>query len=355
MLAADRAAHGELDAARTEEYIPDQEPLATWWRQLSPGTNYWRCQVPARHLPGQVLNFEKGDLVSDETYGAIIPRQKGAAIWPFAGNTTRGILMAAQREQGFRVLMEADDNYILGADLRISQWADTVEEADGGHSYEAHAKLCKWVDGIIVSTENLAGHYSKLNKNVYVCPNSIDVNDWPEPEKPNDGILRIGWAAAHNHIPDVPLVARALKWAAEQKDVEVYVYGIGDVVKFRGGVQSIPFTDDLAAFRKSLSLCDVHICPVRRTPWSAGKSDIKALEAAMAGAWPIVASAEPYKPWHDRTMTCSSAKDWQRALRWVVLHRDEISQLAAEARDYVLSERTIGDSVHLWREAITDK
>lgn len=321
---------------------------------MSPGTFYWRCRLPAKAVGGQVLMFEKSDLVKDDEYGATFPRQKGAAIWPFAGNTTRGILMAAMREQGHRVLMEADDNYVIGTDPRVRgrDWTETIAEAEGEHSYEAHKKLCKWVDGIIVSTENLAGYYRELNENVYVCPNSIDPDDWPEPEKPDDGVLRIGWAASHSHLLDAPLVKRAFRWAAEQPNVEVLVYGIGDIYKFPGRVKKVRWTDDLTEYRRSLALCDVHVCPLEETPWSAGKSDLKALEATMAGAWPIVSTATPYKPWHDRTMTCTTAKDWQDALKWTVRHRDEIPRLAAKAHDYVMSERLIEHSAHLWEEAI---
>jgi hypothetical protein len=33
-------------------------------------------------------------------------------------------------------------------------------------------------------------------------------------------------------------------------------------------------------------------------------------------------------------------------------HRDEIPRLAAEAKDYVTSERLIGQNIHHWREAV---
>ena len=355
MLAADREAL-RVSPDRSEEYVPATEPVATWWRQLSPGTYYWRCKVPAKAVGGQVLMFEKDDVVDDDgPFDAVFPRQKGAAIWPFAGNTTRGILMAAMKEQGHRTLMEADDNYVIGVDpaVRGQDWKDTIAEAEGAHSYEAHTKLCKWVDGIIVSTENLASHYRKLNPNVYVCPNSIDPDDWEEPEKPDDGILRIGWAASHSHLLDVPLVKSAFRWAADQPNVEVLVYGIGGVASFPGRVKKVGWTDNLADYRRSLSRCDIHVCPLIESPWSAGKSDLKAMEAAMAGAWPIVSSATPYKPWHNLNyITCTTKKDWTDALKWAVRHRDKIPELAAEAKAYVMSERLISQSKHLWEEAI---
>jgi len=164
--------------------------------------------------------------------------------------------------------------------------------------------------------------------------------------------LRIGWGASHSHMVDAPLVQRAFRWASEQPNVEVWVFGIGDAAKFPYRVKRAPWTDDQDEYRRLLATCDVHVCPLDETPWSAGKSDWKALDAAMAGAWPIVSTATPYKPWHDRTMTCTTAKDWLNALKWVVRHRDEIPRLAKEAKAYVTSERLIEHSIHLWRNAI---
>lgn len=297
--------------------------------------------------------FDNRDLAEKD--GEIIfPRQVGAAVWQFAGNATKGVLMAAMQEQGTRVLMEADDNYIVGADMTGPSWQHRLDRTPADrHSYEAHVKLCRFADGIIVSTENLAGWYEGLNDNVYVCPNAIDPVDWPEPAKKDDGVLRIGWAASHSHIVDAPLVRRALAWASEQRNVEVWVYGIGDIVKFPGAVKRVPWTDTLEDYRASLSLCDVHLCPLGETQWAAGKSDLKALESTMAGAWPIVSGATAYKPWHDRTMVCKTAKDWRNALQWCIGHRDEIKGLAAEAMDYVSSHRLMKNTAPLWREAVT--
>lgn len=344
---------------RDAEFTHDGEVIATWWRQNTPGTFYWRNLIPARHLPGQVLALKTSDLQQSGVVGGSdvdvwFPRQRGAAIWTFSANATRGRLMAAQQELGFRVLLEVDDNYLLPADtMNRREWqVDFDRTADDKHSVAAHARIAEWVDGIVVSTEHLADVYAAVNANVYLCPNSVDPVDWPDPVKNDDGVLRIGWAASHSHIVDAPLIAKALRWAARQENVEVLVYGIGDVFEFGSGVKKVRWTDDLTRYRESLARCDVHVCPLYESKWSKGKSDIKAVEAAMAGAWPIVSSATPYTPWRERTTVCSTEKDWEQALKWVVQHRDEVPALAAEAKAYVLADRTIDKSIGAWREAI---
>jgi len=327
--------------------------LATWWRQKSPGSYYWRCKTPAKRLPGQVLWFTDSDL-AEENGRIVFPRQRGAAIWQFPGNATTGTLIAGMQEEGIRVFVELDDSYLHRPETMSSDWQEELDRSPADrYSFEAHRRICEFVDGIIVSTPELAELYGQVNPNVHVCPNSMVPEDWPEPAAPQeDGVLRIGWPGSHSHLHDAPLVRRAFRWVAEQRNVEVWVVGIGDIYKFPGAVKRVPWIDNQDDYRAALGRLDVIVCPLIETKWSRYKSDLKALEAGMVGAWPIVSTAAPYAEWQHRTMTCTTAKDWEHALRWVVRHRDEIPALAAGTRNYVLSERTIDHSIGRWKEAI---
>lgn len=342
---------------RESEYIPDSEVLATFWRQRSPGCAEWRMFNPARRLPGQVLYLKESDIAQDpeSEEDVVFPRHRGTAIWQFPGNATRALLIAGMQSYGIRVLMDVDDNYLVPnpiMQLGGGDWSEKIDQSgEDKHSLEAHARIAKFVDGIIVATDQLADTYRHLNENIIVAPNGVVPEDWPEPVKPNDGILRIGWAASHSHIVDVPLVAEALQWAAGKKDVEVYVYGLGEVVDFGGKIKTVPWTNDLERYKRSLALCDVHICPLVDTEWSRGKSDIKAIESVMAGALPIVSDVLPYKNWTGRTLHASTPEGWKSVLRWVVRHSDQIPALVAELKQHVLVEHTIDKHIHIWREA----
>ena len=62
---------------------------ATFWGQKLGGNWYWRCEVPARHLPADVLQLRFTDLQPTDDGRVGMPRQKGqAAIWQFPGNAT---------------------------------------------------------------------------------------------------------------------------------------------------------------------------------------------------------------------------------------------------------------------------
>jgi hypothetical protein len=331
--------------------------LATFWRQATEGSSYWRCEIPARHLPGRVNKLIPAD-IEETKDGLRFPHQAGqTAIWQFSGSATRGILMAEMQEQGYRVLMEVDDNYLEAAPY-MPAWQ--IDFARGGNtedgdlsSIAAHTRIAGWCDGVIVSTPFLAERYARVNDQVYVCPNSVDPDDWPDPLPREDDVLRIGWAASHSHFVDAPLARRALKWAVKQPNVKVYL--IGYQPQWRGPFLRVPWTDNLADYCKQLInlKLDVGLCPLLPGVWADAKSDVKALEYAMAGAMPVMSMVEPYRPWFDKSfcLLAKNPKGWENALRWCVLHRDEVRAMAAEARLHVLAERTIRDSIGAWREA----
>jgi hypothetical protein len=274
----------------------------------------------------------------------------------FAASAARGVFMAGMQEQGIPVFMEADDNYFVGPPVNLGTWGTRYDPRlfGGNHTYEGFRRFLEWVDGVIVSTPFLADLFGRHNENVHVCPNSVDPGDWPDdpPHQP-DGVLRIGWAASDSHAFDAALIRRALDWASRQPDTRVVIMGIKpELTGFRFDYEYVPWTDSLAEYRRTLSKIDLMLCPLRPGFWADGKSDLKALEAAMAYAAPVVSHVEAYRPWWDRTYTCKTEKDFLKIVKHLVRNRDEVLDLASSAREYVLDERDIRKTVSKWRKAI---
>ena len=284
------------------------------------------------------------------------PRQKGAAIWSFSGNTTRALIMAGMQECGIPVFMEADDNYLTGPNFSIGEWHKGFKTSLGcdGHSYEGFRKILGFCDGAIVSTPFLADVFSRFNGNVHVCPNSVDPDDWPaNPSHQEDGVLSVGWAASDSHAFDAPLISRALDWASRQPNVRVVVFGIKPhLTGYQFPHEHIPWVDSLEEYRRQLSRIDLMLCPLKPGFWADGKSDVKAVEAAMGGAASVVSHVKPYEPWFDRTHTARTAKEFLKVVKHLVRNPAEVYELMCAARKYVLEERDIRRTIVSWREAI---
>ena len=333
------------------------DPLATFWAQATAGVNYYRARLPARHLPGKVVKLAPFDLKPGGQEGEYrFPRQEGeTAIWLFPGNTTRALLIAQMKAQGIRVLVEADDNYLLHPPLQVSRWQEKFDGTDS-HSYEVFSKISRFADGMIVSTPKLAEVYEPLNQEIHVCRNSIDPADWPEPSHQKDGILRIGWAASDSHVYDAPLILDALEWASRQPNVEVVIIGIHpDFARYRFPYRHVEWTDSLSQYRRNVGLIDVMLCPLRQGEWEDCKSDVKALEGAMGGACVVVSKVEPYRPWWDGEapgLVAEHPWDFKKIVKHLVRRREETRVLAEAAREYVLEHRDIRRTASAWRDAV---
>lgn len=325
---------------------------ATFYFQATPAVAYWRCIIPARHLPGVATSELHG--VAREGGGMDLVDQQGAAVFQFPANNERAAALLSVQASGNRYLVEVDDNYLDEMDSLFRSragWGKRIG-GDSPHSVQGHRWITANADGVIVTTKTLADIYSKVNPNVYVCPNAIDPDDWPELEKPDDGVFRIGWFASRSHDRDAPLVRKALSWASRQPNVEVVTVGL-DPAGWDFAHTAHPWSDDFTAYRKHLYTFDVGVAPIMRTSSSICRSDLKVLENAMAGALSIVSAEPPYDDWRDKpALFAHTAKDFDTQIRWCVRNQDEARRMGAEARAHVLAERTIKAKVHLWREAV---
>ncbi len=341
----------EAHAASEAFDFAREESLATFWRQATPGTTYWRGVIPMLKLPGQVLPLGGPEYLN---------RQSGAAIWQFLGDQGRSDIALAMQRQGFYTLMEVDDNYLRYAPPLYGKhgaWTKTHAEAittGNGYSVEKHREIVPKMDGIICSTDQLAEEYAERHPNVHVCRNSVLVEDWEPVVRTESEVLRIGYYGSVSHLRDYPKVKKALKWADKQPGVEVVMIGMQPPA-WSGKV--LPWEDHMFAARMHLGKIDVGIAPLTRNAWADGKSDVKAMEYAMGGALPILEDAPPYYPWTRDLGWEWQARDeasWLAIIKQVVAERDHVKAQAALAKDYVLQHRTINHEIHKWREAIAD-
>lgn len=337
---------------------PPEPCLATWWRQKTAGTTYWRCSIPAKYLPGQVCSLTTSDLTEPEPDRFEFPWQRGAAVWQFPANATRALCMAKMQDLGVKVLVEVDDNYLMpapslpGARGPGSDWSLTLDRMTDLHSVQAHKRIVPWVDGVIVSTDELAERYSRLNPEVFVCPNAADPDDWPLAEIEPERWRRIGYAASDSHMYDAALIDRALDWAWRQKGVKLVKLGLGSLA-WRYPHEQVPWADSHEDYRRNLRQLHVGLCPLKRGPWADCKSDVKAVEYTLSGVLPLVQDAPPYAAWRGVVPTAKGPKQWQRIVRWAVKARwDELQDAWRQAYEFVLANRMIGQHIDEWRRAV---
>jgi hypothetical protein len=336
---------------------PPAPPLeATFYAQGLAVQTYWRCQLPARRLPAAVqagLPSLVGDL------HLAFPEHRGAAVLATPGDGARAVVAALLQERGVPVLVEVDDNYLGFASAHArAGWAERAGSGNRPSSTERHRSIAASADAVIVASEALGRLYRQVNDNVFVCPNAIEPADWPEPGQPDDGVVRVGWFASPSHVDDRELVEPALEWASRQRGVEVIVMGVGRDADGRSWWsfphRHLPFDDDIGRYRRQLGLIDVGLAPIVPSDWAVCRSDLKALEYAMAGACPVLSDVIPYADWRDEEgcLKAATSDDFLRAVKRLVAAPDEARALAREARARVLAERTVAATLWRWQEAL---
>lgn len=355
---AQRQRDSNIAAAMFDFEAPADAPV-TFWRQATPGTAYWRGYIPMKAIGGGVLPI-MGDSLSwkDDVEGGeiILHRHHGdTAIWQFLGDEGRSRIVLQLQRQGIRTVMEVDDGYCYFAPPLMGKkgaWQRTHAEAVANgtmYSTEMHRKVVPMMDAMIVSTDHLAEVYSEYHDEVYVCPNSVNPGDW-NVERHEAEHLRIGYYGSTSHVKDYPLAKKGLK-AIERKGVEVVMAGFRPM-GFTGTY--FPWADNLFEARKPLGHMDVGIAPLKRNRWADCKSDLKAIEYAMAGVMPIVQDAPPFDPWKGWwPWIASTEDDWTRLLKEVAaLDKSEVQAYAKQAKDWVLANRAIEHTKHRWEQAI---
>lgn len=348
--------------ARLKAEIVGAEPemRATFYTQATPATTYLRCVLPARYLPGQstgdcaAVTVANKDVVrGPEDIDIVYPTHRGsAAVFQFAGDKTWAAISEVMQVDGIRVLVEVDDNYLTIANKGILErtgWDKRI--GDGTHSLQGHRWIVKNASGAIVATEYLASQYRKVAREVFVCPNTVDPADWPEPEAAGD-VFRVGWFASLSHKKDIRLVTRAMEWAARQPGVEVVTLGLDPGWKFP--YRYLGWADDLAEYRESFQFLDVHVCPIVPDPWSLGRSDLKALESLMGAAVPIVSDVAPYSALTEgvNCLKARDAKGFFHHVKWCVQNREQARDLARKGREWVIENRSTASQIHLWEQAL---
>jgi hypothetical protein len=246
----------------------------------------------------------------------------------------------AMRENGIRVLVETDDNYLASPGKQIrdrQQWGKKI--GDGrAHSAEGH----RW----IVRAGRRRDRHDRLPRPPVPqgqperlrLPEHRRPVDWPDPRSPTTASCGSSGRVA-SHSADIPLVTRAFEWASRQPGVEVYVTGLDPRWPFKYG-RSPGSTTSTATARTSALRHRRRADQVgRRRPFALGRSDVKALEYAMGGCAPVLSDVAPYALWTDgeNCMKAADAKGFLRAIQHLV--RTATSEAARRRRTRVHPRR----------------
>lgn len=260
----------------------------------------------------------------------------------------------ALQAKGIKVVYEIDD-YVHGIQAMKDEhdYADKFDAA-----YLAKVEECmKACDAMIVSTDSLAGRYSRFNSNIYVCRNGIDHRRY-ELGKPPHETVNIGWAGGTGHkkvvIPWFQATAQVMRARPHTCFISIGQNFGKAFEKWFGDERAIAIPwSSIEQYPGAMTSFDIALAPAGSNGFFKAKSDLRWLEAAALGI-PCIAEPNVYAEIEDGVTGLKAYSPSQVAEHLLHLIDDppERRKIGGQAREFVLENRTIQHMAPQWEKAL---
>ena len=204
-------------------------------------------------------------------------------------------------------------------------------------------------DMVFVTTEKLANHALKYNKNIYINDNSIDFNNWWRLNNTESKTLRVVWQGSPSHYEDWLSIREPLNKLMREYNLEIIMLGsqyggIFDEDNKRR-VKAMPWVPFEAHSYRMMSLqADLGIIPLADNGFNQYKSAIKWYENAAAGIPSIVSNISPYKDVIQDNVTAigyKTPKEFYAGMKKLILDHELRENIAESAYKWVKSEKSL--------------
>lgn len=231
------------------------------------------------------------------------------------------------------------------------------------------------------TTEDLANHLKKWNKNAAVLPNCVEIGEWQE-RKGGDR-LRIGWQGGSSHISDLMMVIDVIRDLQKQHDFDFVIQGFTEYksldewyernIKVSGemfknseiGKALKKLLEKLSKIKyefrpwvkidkhpetvRDLNL-DIGLCPLVKSDFNRMKSCIKFYEYAMVGTMTMASDVVPYSR-EVGYLAKNNYWDWKDKLEKLILSEGLRKDILEEQREFVIENRDINKQIIKWEKA----
>lgn len=279
------------------------------------GAFEWRLSDPAKYMAKsgefEIKLPQDGMAWEDLMWADIIVTQG------LVDKVRIAMIYAAQQEYGKKIVVEFDDYFRVEEDSPFKM-IHNIHDAP-----EMIQITMRIADMVVTTTEYLAEKFRKLNDNVRVCPNLMDMDRWDLPTLENDtGRIRILWAGSMTHVKDVKtIVAPMKKILKDYPNVDFITIGDPRIkelfknerVESSLGVHKSNYPKKLHGMR-----FDIGVAPLRDTLFNRCKSNIKPLEYGICKVPTVASDVEPYKHFGNHVLIAKNSDEWYKHLSYLI-------------------------------------
>lgn len=227
-------------------------------------------------------------------------------------------------------------------------------------------EACKYVSGLSTSTEFLKNEYKDRVKDIFVLPNSLDMEERDKINKldlstaklynKKEGEFRIIWSGSASHYENLKLVMPALRdIMTNHPHVTFYYTGLfGDLFQdfpkeAQQRIVPVPFVD-LRKYGRMLREMhgDIAIAPLTDCNFNRAKSNLRVLEYGSVG-YPVVASdVDPYQIFGPKEVVLVKAEGWYHAIENLMFDKKKRLSLGKNLYKRVKKDFNIKKNCKLW-------
>jgi len=313
------------------------------------GCGWYRIVQPMRHLPevdikGKIQRIRLPQLRREtavEMYKRIFTKYD--LMFLQHCDDPRGIAQVFGARDYFkkRVIIDLDDDY-----LHIDDWSPVIRHCYPGSDVERFTtRSLEFADALCVSTEELKKVYSPYNKNIYVIPNTIDLDYWDyNPSVSEDGIIRIGWAGSYTHEVDLMECIDAIRTVLMRHKNVQFVHCGYDSDLFhtlpKNQVRYVLGTKTFKRWPKWLARLkfDIGIAPLANITFNRSKSAVKYFEYSAYGIPGVYAGFQGL-PYFDKIQNGANGflaihyREWVKYLEQLIESKELRDRVGSNAKE----------------------
>lgn len=250
-------------------------------------------------------------------------------------------------------------------------WHDSMTSANGKKIFNPELNInhrdmfrlnFKKSDMVTTTTENLREEFLKINPNVCVLPNLLDMNFYPSGYEMVKREVRIGWQGGASHYEDLHFLKPIIKQVLESNKNIKFIY-FGDM-RFQGLFDDCPqsqiewhpwVSHATYPYKLALMNLDIGLCPLVDNKFNRNKSAIKWMEYSAMKFMTIASDLPPYSPVIDHGRTGILVKEdhdaWVDAILKAASDKYYRNNMAKRAYGEILDNHNADKKAHLWVEA----
>lgn len=312
------------------------------------GSSIWRLKDPFKYLNKLGIDAQ----IADETITDKAAQWADIVVLQSTVNKEGiALLRAYQQLHGLKIVVDSDDL------LELNDDNPHAVEHKLANASEVIKITMGIADLITCTTETLANSLKKINKNVKILPNYMDLERWDLPKQKNTtDRIRIGWAGSATHLNDLKSIVKPLIKAKEEYPQIDYIFvgesRIRDLFPFPVEIMmGVPF-DMWPSKLHSLRL-DIALAPLTNTVFNQCKSNIKFQEYAIAqypGIYaPIVYNSQFFEPKFG--IVAEDEDHWYRAIKHLIDYPQRRTEIADNAYELVKRKFSLERHIPEWSAA----